>query len=225
MSDPIFVSLIFLNIFEEEMYSHKSERRRMTRRPFLHMVVLFGSDPRVINYAKSIMQQFLEAGIDTWLQSTIYTTNSSRRLIDIKPEHLVSVITSSHADHLAVIGDRNMKNNTCQGRHDGKLVELTIEDQIRKVLVDWSKITSVELKALKQVPSNKNPYDDTSSSKNAHFNDGEINAAHSIADRNELEDKQSGNVVSQVQDDNMDVAGSENVTMDDEEILQPTAAW
>ena len=127
------------------MYSHNnnSVERRVSRRPFLHMVVLFGNDPRVINYAQGIMQQFLDAGIDTWLHSAIYANNSSRQLVDIKPEHLVSVIKSSHADQLIVIGDRNMKNNTCQGRHDGKLIELSIREQIRFVLLDWSQATSM----------------------------------------------------------------------------------
>jgi len=127
------------------MYSRNNNAvgRRVPRRPFLHMVVLFGNDPRVMNYAQGIMQQFLNAGIDTWLHSAVYANNNSRQLVDIKPEHLVSVITSSHADHLIVIGDRNMKNNTCQGRHQGKLIELSIEEQIRFVLVDWSKATSM----------------------------------------------------------------------------------
>ena len=34
----------------------------------------------------------------------------------IKPEHLSTVITSSAADFLIVIGDRNMRNDTCQVR-------------------------------------------------------------------------------------------------------------
>ena len=32
----------------------------------------------------------------------------------IKPEHLSSVISASHGDFLIVIGDRNMKNDSCQ---------------------------------------------------------------------------------------------------------------
>ncbi len=34
----------------------------------------------------------------------------------IKPEHLSAVISSSAADYLIVIGDRNMKNDTCEVR-------------------------------------------------------------------------------------------------------------
>ena len=32
----------------------------------------------------------------------------------IKPEHLSTVISASSGDFLIVIGDRNMKNDTCQ---------------------------------------------------------------------------------------------------------------
>jgi hypothetical protein len=34
----------------------------------------------------------------------------------IKPEHLSKVISASTADFLIVIGDRNMKNDSCQVR-------------------------------------------------------------------------------------------------------------
>jgi hypothetical protein len=32
----------------------------------------------------------------------------------IKPDHLSSIITCSHGDFLVVVGDKNMKNDTCQ---------------------------------------------------------------------------------------------------------------
>ena len=94
--------------------------RSPPRRPFLHMIVLFGSDPRVMAYAQGVMQKFLSAGVDTWLHCSLsHTTNNTHTRIndkanDIKPEHLVSVITGSHADSLIVIGDRNMKKCNCR---------------------------------------------------------------------------------------------------------------
>lgn len=41
-------------------------------------------------------------------------------------EHLVSIITSSHTDYLIVLGDRNMRNDTCQARKNGRLVETKV---------------------------------------------------------------------------------------------------
>eukprot|EP00949_MAST-11_sp_MAST-11-sp1_P005155 g5155.t1 len=102
------------------------------------MVVLFGSDPRVMAYARSVQQKFLDASIDVWIHNHL-SGNSA----DIKPEHLVSVITSTNSDYLIVIGDRNMKNSTCQGRKSGKLVEMTLEHRIRTLLSDWGEKTGL----------------------------------------------------------------------------------
>lgn len=61
----------------------------------------------------------------------------------IRPEHLLEVIANSLADYLIVLGlhfmhfthpppphsptgDRNMKNETCQARKNGKLVEMKV---------------------------------------------------------------------------------------------------
>ena len=55
----------------------------------------------------------------------------------IKPEHLSSVIASSHADYLVVIGDRNMKNDTVQARRAGKLVEQPYVARINSLLESW----------------------------------------------------------------------------------------
>ena len=63
---------------------------------------------------------------------------------DIKPEHLVSIITSTYSDFLIVIGDRNMKNNTCQGRRSGKLIEMSLDDRLRTLLVEWARQTGQE---------------------------------------------------------------------------------
>lgn len=35
----------------------------------MHIVVLFGADPRVIRYAKEVQSTFLENGIDVYLQT------------------------------------------------------------------------------------------------------------------------------------------------------------
>lgn len=45
---------------------------------------------------------------------------------NIKTENLAEVITNSKADCLIVIGDRNMKNRSCQAKRRGKLVEMDV---------------------------------------------------------------------------------------------------
>jgi hypothetical protein len=88
-------------------------------------------------YAQGVMQKFLSAGVDTWLHCSL-NGRPGEKANDIKPEHLVSVITNSHADSLIVLGDRNMKNNTCQGRRQGKLHEVPVDEHIRTMLLSWS---------------------------------------------------------------------------------------
>ncbi len=82
----------------------------------------------------------------------------------IKPEHLSTVISASHADFLIVIGDRNMKNETCQvryrrvlscevsrdprslqARRAGKLVEMRIDERIGLLLESWAAQTGLRL--------------------------------------------------------------------------------
>ena len=46
--------------------------------------------------------------------------------LDIKAENLAEIITTSTADFLIVIGDRNMKNRSCQAKRSGKLVEMNV---------------------------------------------------------------------------------------------------
>jgi predicted ribosome-associated RNA-binding protein Tma20 len=45
---------------------------------------------------------------------------------EIKTENLAEIITSSRADYLIVIGDKNMKNRSCQAKKRGKLVEMNV---------------------------------------------------------------------------------------------------
>lgn len=93
----------------------------LPRRAFLHIVVLFASDPRVMAYATGVAEMFRAAGVDVWLMTELSkggNTDGSGSYQQgprwIKPENLVSLITASKADSLIVIGDRNMKNETCQ---------------------------------------------------------------------------------------------------------------
>ena len=107
------------------------------RAPFLQIVVLFASDPKVILYAQKVQNIFMNAGVDVLM----YRHRSAAPGADIKPEHLVSIITSTLSDFLIVIGDRNMKNNTCQGRRSGKLVEMSLDDRLRTLLAEWARLT------------------------------------------------------------------------------------
>lgn len=56
----------------------------------------------------------------------------------VKPEHLSTVIASSAADFLIVIGDRNMRNDTVQARRSGKLVEMPIGERLTTLLEAWA---------------------------------------------------------------------------------------
>jgi hypothetical protein len=57
---------------------------------------------------------------------------------EIKTENLAEIITSStSADFLIVIGDRNMKNQSCQVKKRGKLVEMDVFDMIRAIWNEW----------------------------------------------------------------------------------------
>jgi hypothetical protein len=44
------------------------------RRPLLHIIVLFASDLRVLNYAKNVSHKFMDAGIDTFVNVSISPT-------------------------------------------------------------------------------------------------------------------------------------------------------
>lgn len=49
-------------------------RYRYSRRPFVHIVVLFGGDARMMRYAKDVQNAFLENGVDVYLHSKIENT-------------------------------------------------------------------------------------------------------------------------------------------------------
>lgn len=48
-----------------------SIRYRFARRPLLHLIVLYGSDPKVIRYSKEVQNTFLDNGIDVYLQTKL----------------------------------------------------------------------------------------------------------------------------------------------------------
>eukprot|EP01125_Pyxidicula_operculata_P009917 TRINITY_DN3261_c2_g1_i1.p1 TRINITY_DN3261_c2_g1~~TRINITY_DN3261_c2_g1_i1.p1 ORF type:complete len:713 (-),score=145.17 TRINITY_DN3261_c2_g1_i1:69-2207(-) len=106
------------------------------RRPFLHLVVLYASDPRVTVYVQEVLDKFLKHGIDVAVQKHLQD-NSKKRVLDVRTEHLAEIICSSHADFLIVVGDRNMKNKSCQAKRKGKLIEMKCVDMIALIWKSW----------------------------------------------------------------------------------------
>lgn len=62
----------------------------------------------------------------------------------VKPGDLSAVIAASHGDFLIVVGDKNMKNETCQARRAGKLVEMTIDERITTLLESWAQQSGIK---------------------------------------------------------------------------------
>lgn len=92
----------------------------LSKNPLLHIVVLFAGDYKVRLYAEEVQERFLSNGINCFTQLT------TSALQYIKPENLQEIITSSTADYLIVIGDKNMKHKTCQAKKSGKLCEMKV---------------------------------------------------------------------------------------------------
>jgi hypothetical protein len=92
------------------------------RRPLLQVVVLFANDQRVLAYARSVSQKFMSVGVDVFLNTLLSEAGVGAALGTgagsqyIKPDHLSTLISAMRADYLIVIGDRNMRNSTCQVR-------------------------------------------------------------------------------------------------------------
>lgn len=107
------------------------------------MVVLYASDPRVTVFAQEVLEKFLKHGIDVAVQKHLIEQNkfSSSPLAlkkkDVRTEHLAEIICSSHADFLIVLGDRNMKNKSCQAKRKGKLMEMKVIDMISLIWKSW----------------------------------------------------------------------------------------
>lgn len=57
----------------------------------------------------------------------------------VKPEHLSDIIATSRADFLVVLGDRNMRNRSCQAKEGGRLVEMSVDARVSSILAIWEK--------------------------------------------------------------------------------------
>lgn len=101
----------------------------LSRRPLLHIIVLFAADVRVRKYAEEVQEAFVSRGVNCFLQMEM----SDHQFI--KPENLMETITKSTADYIIVIGDRNMKNRTCHAKRSGKLVEMDVSNLLRFVFI------------------------------------------------------------------------------------------
>jgi hypothetical protein len=77
----------------------------------------------------------LANGIDVFLQ-TSYGTQTKRHK-DIKTSHLAELVSLSHSDFFVVIGDKNMKQMSCQAKRKGKLVEMKVEEVISLIWNSW----------------------------------------------------------------------------------------
>lgn len=64
---------------------------------------------------------------------------------DAGADHLVNVITASAMDYLIVLGDRNMRNETCQSRGNGRLMEVPVAERVRTLLRDWADVTGLAI--------------------------------------------------------------------------------
>ncbi|KAA0176060.1 hypothetical protein FNF27_02452 [Cafeteria roenbergensis] len=117
-----------------------------TAGPFLQVVVLFASDNKVLQYAKNVQARFTRHGIDVFMQTNLSEVGLARGKGPhwIRPSHLSMVISATKADFLIVVGDRNMRNETCQGRRSGKLVEMGVTERITAVLQSWARDHSVD---------------------------------------------------------------------------------
>lgn len=109
-------------------------------------MVLFASDNKVLQYAKNVQARFTRHGIDVFMQTNLSEVGLARGKGPhwIRPSHLSMVISATKADFLIVVGDRNMRNETCQGRRSGKLVEMGVTERITAVLQSWARDHSVD---------------------------------------------------------------------------------
>lgn len=109
--------------------------------------MLFASDTKVLEYAEKVRSRFTRHGIDVFLHtslSEVELARGGRGPQWIRPSHLSTVISATKADFLVVVGDRNMRNETCQGRRSGKLVEMGITERITSILQAWAKDVGID---------------------------------------------------------------------------------
>ncbi|KAJ6237411.1 zinc finger ccch domain protein-related [Anaeramoeba flamelloides] len=106
---------------------------RYRRKPYLELVVLYSNDKTVTKYSNLVRRAFLDNGIHVYLKLETSFGNI------IKTENLSKIISQSIADFIVVLGDRNLKNQTCQVRKKGKLIEMDTLQVIEQIWYDWVK--------------------------------------------------------------------------------------
>lgn len=132
----------------------RSSLNLLSTKPLLHIVVLYAGDINVRKYIAEIMPKFLKSKIHCFLQMNTPVSQENEDIVAendltmedipnmhcsiIKPEHLLQIITGSNADFLVVIGDRNMKQKTCQSKRNGKLIPTLIDEEIKRINEEWS---------------------------------------------------------------------------------------
>jgi len=90
----------------------------------------------VVDYAKDVREILLAAGIDVFLQTT-HGIPTKRETKDIKTGNLAEIVSLSPADFLVVVGDKNMKQGTCQAKRKGKLIEMKVEAVVSLIWSSW----------------------------------------------------------------------------------------
>eukprot|EP00756_Hemistasia_phaeocysticola_P017563 Hpha_TRINITY_DN15544_c2_g5::TRINITY_DN15544_c2_g5_i1::g.108141::m.108141 len=116
----------------------------LVQRPILHIVVLFAGDGPVRRYAEEVQERFLTGGINCYLQLEHEGRVNGAPPQYVRPDALQEIIAKSTADFLVVLGDRNMRNTTCQvlncppgARRNGRLVEMEIDQRISAMQRDF----------------------------------------------------------------------------------------
>ncbi|KAJ3440827.1 zinc finger protein mex-5-related [Anaeramoeba flamelloides] len=138
---------------------------RYGRKPFLELNVLYSNEKSIVHYSNTIRTLFIDNGIDVHLN---YQMEFGKI---IKTENLSKIISQSIADFIVVIGDRNLKNHTCQVRRKRKLVEMHVEDVIEDIWYDWEKTHQIsETKFGFKIPKNHKIYQNSNvkNDKDAH---------------------------------------------------------
>lgn len=125
------------NVLDTSEKTGCSQVSKFGRHPFLHLVVLYASsDLMVVDYAKDVRETLLAAGIDVFLQTT-HGIPTKRETKDIKTGNLAEIVSLSPADFLVVVGDKNMKQLTCQAKRKGKLIEMKVEAVVSLIWSSW----------------------------------------------------------------------------------------
>ena len=108
----------------------------------MEVVVLFAGDSRMMQFSLDVCEQLKKLGMDVMLHCSFINNNGLSGYI--KPDNLISVIAESRTDFLLVLGDKNMRNRSCQIRRGGKLVELSVHESAEIILKEWADMNGVE---------------------------------------------------------------------------------